>query len=703
MKRTPAKAQALPKRKKSPPRPPGHRPTRRRPTRAQYVRELEKDHAELKQEKEALLESQAELEASRDRYLDLYDNAPVCFISLTSTGIIKDANRPAIQLLKYSLSHLRGWPFSQAINKSDHRKFLDHLVRCRQHFHSAQPLAVELQLKRHAGQEPVFIELISFSSGQNSEGVVFKSVFRDITGIKQMEEVHRWLAAIVESSSDAIIGKDLTGHIISCNQGASNLLGYSREELIGRPEAMLLPPELHAEETRLLGLIRRGEKIDGHETVRRHKNGTLVPVSLTLSPIRDRHAKIAGISSIARDISKGQQAEHEVQQSLAREKAAREAAEAANRAKDDFLAALSHELRTPLNPVLLLASEAAANRDLPPRVRADFANIRKNVELEARLIDDLLDLTRVTREKLTLERENRDAHVILQDAIATVKNELNEKQISLELDLGAYRHRIFGDAVRCQQIFWNVLKNAVKYTPVGGRISVTTGSADNKLSVQITDTGIGLTPAEIENLFKAFSQGKHSFGGLGLGLAISRALVEMHAGTIRAESAGRNKGATFVIEFPLVKSTDKAEAVSEPPATRTPSVTDRQFPATNVRVLLVEDHEPTRTALTHLLSRRHYKVSSAGSLAEARSLVKGQEDQQQEFNLLISDLGLPDGNGCDLMAELHKNSQVKGIALTGYGMEQDVNRCLEVGFTAHLTKPVSIELLDKALASALNR
>jgi PAS domain S-box-containing protein len=252
------------------------------------------------------------------------------------------------------------------------------------------------------------------------------------------------------------------------------------------------------------------------------------------------------------DVSDRKVAEQEVTR-------ARDQALAASRAKDEFLAALSHELRTPLNPVLLLASDAATNRALPEDVRADFEMIAKNVALEARLIDDLLDLTRITRGKLTLNLMPGDVHSILRDALTTVQADLDDKRIQLHLDLGAKRHAIRGDGVRLQQVFWNVLKNAVKFTPEEGKVRIETRVQENgRIIVRVSDTGIGLTAAEIERIFDAFSQGDHTdnekyhrFGGLGLGLAISKRLVELHTGTIRASSPGRNQGATFDIELPL--------------------------------------------------------------------------------------------------------------------------------------------------------
>ncbi len=252
---------------------------------------------------------------------------------------------------------------------------------------------------------------------------------------------------------------------------------------------------------------------------------------------------------------------------------AKAAAESASRAKDDFLAALSHELRTPLNPVLLIASDAAEDRQLPPEIRASFDTIRKNIELEARLIDDLLDLTRIATGKMLLRMGDADVHRILQDSFASVQAELEEKRIQLSVQLVAKKYVVSGDAIRLQQVFWNILKNSVKFTPRGGEITVETSVSEegNHLVVKIADTGIGMTPEELKRIFTAFSQGDHAassfhrFGGLGLGLAISQKIMELHSGHIRAESAGRAKGSVFTIELPLAKNENATPAVLPQP------------------------------------------------------------------------------------------------------------------------------------------
>ncbi|HTB64298.1 MAG TPA: response regulator [Opitutales bacterium] len=376
-------------------------------------------------------------------------------------------------------------------------------------------------------------------------------------------------------------------------------------------------------------------------------------------------------------------------------------ARAASRAKDDFLAALSHELRTPLNPVLLLATDAATNPKLPTEVRTDFETIAKNVTLEARLIDDLLDLTRITNGKLKLEMRPCDIHASLHDALEMTRDEIKQKQIHLSLKLNAPRYQVHGDDVRLKQVFWNVIKNAVKFTPEGGKITIDSTVLENEgpLMITITDTGIGMTPSELEHIFQAFSQGDHvirdsphRFGGLGLGLAISKMMVKLHAGSISATSLGRNQGSTIFIKLPLFHEKAAPASALELPASVLPPPNAAASHRVR-RILLVEDHLSTAQALAQLLTRRQYEVVVANCLAEARAFANGEK-----FDLLVSDIGLPDGTGYELMSELRGHSGLMGIALTGYGSEDDVNRSHAAGFLLQLTKPVSIQALDNALA-----
>jgi signal transduction histidine kinase len=373
---------------------------------------------------------------------------------------------------------------------------------------------------------------------------------------------------------------------------------------------------------------------------------------------------------------------------------------AASRAKDDFLAALSHELRTPLNPVLLLASEAAARPTLDPEVRETFQTIATNVALEARLIDDMLDLTRITHGKLVLEMRPVDIDVILRHALSLAGAEIEKKEIRLSVRLEASRHVVEGDEVRLKQIFWNVIENAAKFTPPGGEITVETAELPegDALVIRVTDNGIGMTEGELSRIFEAFSQGDHArqggnhrFGGMGLGLAISQVMAKRHQGLISASSPGRNKGTTFTIQLPLAPNQAVPEGDRKKPA-------PREKRGRSCRILLVEDHKSTSAALSNLLTRRAHRVVAAATLAEARAAA-----EREDFDILISDIGLPDGNGYELMSELGNRNGLVGIALSGYGMPMDVSRSQAAGFVTHLVKPVSIEMLDNALAEACQR
>ncbi|HWA27893.1 MAG TPA: chemotaxis protein CheB [Lacunisphaera sp.] len=379
---------------------------------------------------------------------------------------------------------------------------------------------------------------------------------------------------------------------------------------------------------------------------------------------------------------------------------ARNAAVAASRAKDDFLATLSHELRTPLNPVLLLASDGADNPEMPAAIRATFETIRNNVSLEAKLIDDLLDLTRITHGKLSLDVKPAEINTLVADAVRIVSANMEKGLAEIDLRLTPRPTMVLGDPVRLQQVFWNILNNAVKFTPHGGTVTVTTRVADGRIRVEISDTGIGLIKSDLDRIFDPFSQVERRRGGLGLGLTISRQLLELHHGSIRATSDGPGKGSTFVVELPVLNPAEPNghapanRALADPPAVP-PSVRSRR--GRKLRLLLIEDHASTRTTLRSLLAKRGFTVTTADSSAEAR-----QRFAEDNFDIIISDLGLPDGNGHELLREFRAvRPGLIGVALSGYGTDEDLNRSREAGYACHLTKPVSIEALDVVIEQVL--
>ena len=356
-----------------------------------------------------------------------------------------------------------------------------------------------------------------------------------------------------------------------------------------------------------------------------------------------------------------------------------------NLAKDQFLAMLSHELRTPLTPVLASALALESEPELPKDIHESLQMIRRNVELEARLIDDLLDLTRIDRGKVQLNFEVVDAHTLLQNALDICQAEIDRKHLKRSLNLRANKVHLRADPARLQQIFWNLINNAVKFTPKNGQIIITTSNdSSGQLRVEIADTGLGIEAEALPKIFDAFEQGgRTQLGGLGLGLAISKALVEAHKGTITAQSAGRNKGSTFTLVFPTC---EKVEAQIAPIVS--PTLPERQ----PMRILLVEDHEDTNRSLTNLLRRRGYHVQAALNFESAVTL-----SAKDQFDVLISDLALPDGSGFDLMQKLKSKQPLLGIALTGFGMEEDIRKSYDAGFKHHLVKPIDLNKLDSLI------
>ena len=368
---------------------------------------------------------------------------------------------------------------------------------------------------------------------------------------------------------------------------------------------------------------------------------------------------------------------------------ARVEAEAANRAKDRFLAVLSHELRTPLTPVLVEASAMLDDPTTPDAFRPFLEMTHRNVELEARLIDDLLDLNRIGRGKLRLSRKVVDIHRAIRQALETCRSGLHSAGLTLEIELGAEHRHAAVDPARFQQVIWNLLKNASKFTPEGGTVAVRTRDEGDRLAIEITDSGIGIEPETLTRIFDAFDQGETSvtrkFGGLGLGLAISRSLAEAHGGTLRASSRGKGQGSTFTLILPKV-------AAPAPRHEEIPAPIVRPSESVSLSILLVEDNADTLRVMSRLLKGRGHRVTLAEDMASALSAAK-----LGEFDLVISDLGLPDGNGIDLMKEIRAHRMTPGIALSGFGMDDDLGKSREAGFDAHLTKPVQFTELEAAI------
>jgi len=500
--------------------------------------------------------------------------------------------------------------------------------------------------------------------------------YRDVTGRTMAQRTMARLAAIIESSGDSIVSTNLDGVITSWNSAADRLYGYTEVEMLGQPLGILIPPDRREEETEIFERICRGERIEPFDSVRVSKSGRLVDVSLTISPILDGLGRIIGVSKIARDIGKWKRLEQEL-------RAAKEEAEDANRAKDQFLAVLSHELRTPLTPVLATISYVEAMPDLPELLREEIVSIRRNVEIEARLIDDLLDATRIRRGKFQLDREPLDIHASLRAALAVCQGEVDAKGLEVAMAFRAREHHVSADPARMQQAFWNLNKNAIKFTPAQGRVQIlTSNDRKGELIVQVVDSGIGIEPRFLPRIFNAFEQGDLSSqeqGGLGLGLTIARMLIELQDGHLTAASEGPSRGSTFTVTLPTIRPT------VEPPTSR---IVLSDPSKGRSRILLVEDNPDTLRSVARLLRLHGFSVEVASSVREAL-----EATTLNRFDLLVCDIGLPDGSGRDVMRYARDRFGLKGIAFSGYGSDEDVHESLEAGFDHHLIKPVRIDRL----------
>ncbi|MFT4174121.1 MAG: response regulator [Rhodocyclaceae bacterium] len=508
---------------------------------------------------------------------------------------------------------------------------------------------------------------------------------------RALRESEYLFSRIIESLRDyAVILLGPDGHIRTWNGASQAMFGYVLEEVRGRSADFLF-----VEADRLAGAFeqelalaaREGSASDDRWLQQR--DGKLIYASGVTTLLTDENGRIQGFSKIVRDMTEA----HTAAQAM---EAARIVAEDANQAKNRFLAVLSHELRTPLTPILAAAHVLERNPQMPAEMVHLTTMIRRNIALEARLIDDLLDLTSIERDKLVLRTAALDTHAALRSAIDMLSEDIAHKQISLATELTALRTRMEGDEARIQQIFWNLLRNAVKFTHMGGRIHVQSSNpSDDRIRVSVTDTGIGIDKSALSRIFTQFEQADptipKTFGGLGLGLAIALALTTRHGGTLVADSDGPGKGATFTLELPVCPSATSAPLPDQTTEPQPSTVGDVPH------ILLVEDNRDAAEALQVALEMSgDYRVTTASSARQAIGLLRSQP-----FDLLICDIGLPDGNGLDVVAAADRD--LPAIALSGYGMSADTARSLRAGFDAHLVKPLEQADLEREIRRALAR
>ena len=480
----------------------------------------------------------------------------------------------------------------------------------------------------------------------------------------------------------AIYMLDPNGNVVTWNPGAQKIKGYTAQEIVGKNFACFYTAEDVAggkPQRNLREAARRGHIRD--QGLRIRKDGSTFEAEVIITVLRDARGNIRGYSKVTRDIT---------DQIRSREfEAEKIAAQKASKAKDDFLAALSHELRTPLTPALAAATYLEDNAEkLPQEFVEDVQLIKRNVKLQARLIDDLLDLTRITRGKLRLDVETCDVHTVIRNAIETASSAIAAKKLKVSTKFNAKRHHILADCIRLQQVFWNLINNAAKFTSPGGEIAIRTFNDNcSRFHFEITDNGIGIEPDRLATLFIPFEQADASvtrqFGGLGLGLAISKHLVGLHNGTIEAESRGRSFGATFKVTLDAVpEGVAKTDLASRGPKPRPKPL----------RILLVEDHRDTRRMLSRLLTHFGHEVLAADNVRSALGIIASGE-----LDVLLCDIGLPDGSGYEIISQAKRKQPIKSVALTGFGTEEDVRRSKDAGFDFHLVKPIDLHELQTVL------
>ena len=641
-------------------------------------------NAQLRVESEARATIATELSqkarelAEKARLLELTDDAI----------IVRDAEG-RISYWNHGAEVLYGWSREEALGKTSHALLQTEsstpMEQIAEELERNGRWTGELVQSKRDGQRITVLVRKALDRDSRGNPVAVLQSITDITERKRWEEALRVSETSFRAMADAMAQlvwiAHADGYLHWYNQRWYEYTGTTPQEMAGWGWQSVHDPEVLPKVLeRWKVSIATGEPFEMIFPLR-GADGKLRRFLTRGQPLKDAQGRVTQWFGTNTDVEELQRAEAAL-------KEAKEAAEAANQSKDRFLAVLSHELRTPLTPVLMAVEALENDPDLRPDVREDMVMIKRNIELETKLIDDLLDLNRIINGKLRLHLEAVDLNAAVRQVCDMCGPQAQEQGVRLEYELAADAGTVAADPARLQQVLWNLLKNAIKFTPKTGSIHIATGrTADRGGTVQVRDSGRGIAPEILPRIFDAFEQGDpaitRQFGGLGLGLAISKALMELHEGSLRAESAGAGQGATFTIELPAAPPALAAPALHLPAAGGA---------AQRLRLLLVEDHHDTARKLQTLLERSGYAVSTAGDVASALELA-GRET----FDLLISDLGLPDGSGYDVMAGLQKTQPLPGIAMSGYGMDGDVRRSREAGFAEHLVKPIGVPQLRAAI------
>ena len=513
-----------------------------------------------------------------------------------------------------------------------------------------------------------------------------------IKALERAELAQFYLAAIVESADDAIISKTLESIVTSWNRGAERIFGYTAGEMIGQSITKLIPPGHDDEEPQIIARLRKGERIEHYETQRVRKDGTIIDISLTVSPIFDMEGRIIGASKIARDVSDRKRSEE-------RERIALRRAEAANRAKDEFLATVSHELRTPLTAILGWVKMLSSGPTDAATSKKALEVIERNVRTQSKLIEDLLDVSRIISGKLRIEVKPLDPGTVINAAVDVIKSAAEAKHIRIRTIVDSSVGLIAGDFERLQQVVWNLLSNAVKFTPSDGTIRVELTRGRSQIEISVTDSGIGISQDFLPYVFNRFSQADTSItrahGGIGIGLAIAKSLVELHGGTISVASPGEGQGSTFTVRLPV-------SAVVQKGVEDSGFNTDfRQLQGlAGVKILVVDDEPDACEMLLHLFRLSGAEVQVAMSAEEALSVC-----DKFSPDVLVSDIGMPNVDGYELIRRIRKsgNKQLPAVALTALTRIEDRVKALTAGFQMHVAKPVEPAELLAVVSSLAGR
>jgi len=528
-------------------------------------------------------------------------------------------------------------------------------------------------------------------------------IAREITQANRLErDAALRLAAIVESSEDAIVGKDLNSIVTSWNASAEQMFGYAAADIIGKSVRLIIPDDRQHEEDDVLRRIRDGQRIEHFETIRCRKDGSLVPVSLTISPIRNERGVVIGASKIARDISARIRADEERRRLL-------EMARSANRLKDEFLATLSHELRTPLNAIVGYSRmlQAGMLTDGEKQAKA-LETVVRNAASLTQIVEDVLDVSRIVSGKLRLDVQAVELSQIVREAVETSQPAADAKGIHIDVIVDPRGTLVSGDPDRLRQVLWNLFSNAVKFSQRGGRVEVRLERVNSHVEVTVTDTGIGIDPAFLPHLFERFSQADSGASrvhtGLGLGLAITRHLVELQGGRISAHSDGLGHGSTFRIELPVRGVWPAAgDEIRVHPSASDPTATLRVPRLEGIRILVVDDDRDALALSREILEVTGATVTTADSGQDALDkLGKGITD------VLIADIGMPRMDGFELIGRIRASGEaaireIPAAALTAFARSEDRIRAMRSGFEVHLSKPIEPGELMAAAASLARR